>query len=95
MKNFSPSITVYITNHNYGMYLEQSIESVLNQSFQDFELIIIDDGSQDKARQIIKKYEKHQNIRVIFQKNRGLTGSNNIALGLDRVEFIVRLVAKR
>lgn len=93
MKNFSPSITVYITNHNYGMYLEQSIESVLNQSFQDFELIIIDDGSQDKSRQIIKKYEKHQKISVIFQKNRGLTVSNNIALGLARGEFIVRLDA--
>ena len=93
MKNFSPSITVYITNHNYGMYLEQSIESVLNQSFQDFELIIIDDGSQDKSRQIIKKYERHQKISVIFQKNRGLTVSNNIALGLARGEFIVRLDA--
>ena len=48
--NNQPKITVYITNHNYGEYVVQAIESVLDQTFQDFELIIIDDGSTDNSR---------------------------------------------
>ena len=64
----STLITVYITNHNYGKYLDQAINSVLKQSFQDFELIIIDDGSIDNSKQIIKKYETSKKVKVIFQK---------------------------
>ena len=94
MGNSLPRITVYITNHNYGMYLEQSIQAITrSKSFNDFELIIIDDGSKDNSRQIIKKYEKYENINCDFQKNKGLTVSNNIALRLARGEFIVRLDA--
>ena len=51
-------ITVYITNHNYGKYIKQSIDSVLNQTYQNFELIIIDDGSNDNSREIIERYSK-------------------------------------
>jgi glycosyltransferase involved in cell wall biosynthesis len=47
MLNNSPKISVYITNFNYGKFLKKSINSVLKQSFKDFELIIIDDGSTD------------------------------------------------
>lgn len=42
-----PLVTVYITNHNYGRFLQKAIESVLGQTLQNFELIIIDDGSTD------------------------------------------------
>ena len=51
MEKSYPKVTVYITNHNYGRYLEQSIESVLNQSYKNIELIIIDDGSKDGQRE--------------------------------------------
>ena len=93
MKNKLPLITVYITNHNYGKYLKESIESVLDQSFKDFELIIIDDGSIDNSKEILKKYEKNTLIKVIYQKNKGLTISNNIAIKLAQGEYIVRLDA--
>ena len=46
-------ITVYITNYNYENYIKKAIDSVLNQSFQDFELLIIDDGSTDSSKSII------------------------------------------
>ena len=52
-----PKVTVYITNHNYGAYVRQAIESVLHQTYQDWELLIIDDGSTDDSRAIIKEYE--------------------------------------
>ena len=52
----SPEITVYILNHNYGRYLNQAIKSVLNQNFNSYEIIIIDNGSKDNSKEILKKY---------------------------------------
>jgi len=86
-------VTVYITNHNYGKYLQQSIESVLKQTYQNYELIIIDDGSTDNSKEIIERYDDHPKVEVVFQNRKGLTVSNNIALKLATGEFILRLDA--
>ena len=88
-----PLITIYITNHNYGQYIEAAILSVLNQTLQDFELLIIDDGSTDNSKKIIKKYSDRENISTVFQNNSGLTVTNNIALRMARGKYIVRLDA--
>ena len=93
MKNKQSLVTIYITNHNYGRFLKQSIDSVLNQSLKKFDLIIIDDGSKDNSKEIIKKYSKLPNVTVIFQKCKGLTISNNIALNLAKGKYIMRLDA--
>ena len=92
-KNFNPLITIYITNHNYGKYLNKSINSVLNQTYTNYELIIIDDGSTDTSKKIIEKYKNLRNIKIIFQKNKGLAVSNNIALKLSKGDYITRLDA--
>lgn len=89
----APLVTVYITNYNYGKYLSKSIKSVLNQSFKDYELIIIDDGSKDNSKLIIEKFKKNKKILFVFQKNKGLTASNNIALRLAKGKYIMRLDA--
>jgi glycosyltransferase involved in cell wall biosynthesis len=88
-----PLVTVYITNFNYRNYIEKSIESVLLQTLQDFELIIIDDGSSDGSQEFIKKYESNPKIRCIYQHNKGLNVTNNIALRSARGKFIMRLDA--
>lgn len=88
-----PLVTVYITNHNYGRYLRQSIDSVLNQKFTGYELIIIDDGSTDDSLEVITEYERHAHVRVVCQANRGLTVANNIAWRMARGRYIVRLDA--
>lgn len=88
-----PLVTLYITNHNYGRYIEQAIQSVLDQEFQDFELIIIDDGSTDDSLDKIIKYESRKDIHIVRQKNQGLTVSNNIALKLGSGKYIMRLDA--
>ncbi len=88
-----PLVTVYITNHNYGKFLNKAIKSVLNQSLKDFELIIIDDGSKDNSKEIIRKYQNNKKIKSIFQKNRGLIVSNNLALRLAKGKYIIRLDA--
>ncbi|RLD63737.1 MAG: hypothetical protein DRJ01_02995 [Bacteroidetes bacterium] len=89
----NPLITIYITNYNYGKYIKESIESVLNQTCQDFELIIIDDGSTDNSKEIINSYSNNEKIRIIFQNNKGLNITNNIALRVARGKFIMRLDA--
>ena len=89
----NPLITVYITNYNYERFIRTAVESVLNQTLQDFELIIIDDGSTDNSKEIIESYEPLENVSIIFQKNRGLNITNNVALKASRGKYIVRLDA--
>lgn len=86
-------ITVYITNYNYGRYIQTAVDSVLNQTIQDFEIIIIDDGSTDNSKEIIEQYKDHPQIKIIYQKNKGLNVTNNIALRVAQGKYIVRLDA--
>lgn len=86
-------VTVYILNHNYGQYLKQAIESVLEQTYSFIEIIIIDDGSTDDSVEILDNFEKIKNIKIVRQKNQGLIKCNNIALNLSTGEFIIRLDA--
>lgn len=85
--------TVYITAHNYGRYIEQAIQSVLKQTQQDWELIVINDGSTDNTLEVLKKYKGNPCISIVDQENKGLTVSNNVALRLSRGRYIVRLDA--
>ena len=63
MINKEPIITVYITNKNYGIYLDKAIKSVFDQSFKEIELIVIDDGSSDISSEIIEKYKKKKKLQ--------------------------------
>lgn len=91
--NRNPLLTVYITNYNYGKYIKQSIESVLVQTFQDFELFIIDDGSVDDSKEIIEQYRDNPKINIIYQQNKGLNVTNNIAMRASVAKYIMRLDA--
>lgn len=86
-------ITVYIPTHNYGRYLDRSIRSVIQQTMDDWELIVIDDGSTDNSREILEKYKDDNKIRIIEQENKGLNVTNNIALRLSNGQYIIRLDA--
>lgn len=93
MKNKSPLVTVYITNYNYGMFIRKAIDSILNQSLKDIELIIIDDGSTDNSKDIIEEYSELDIVSIIYQNNRGLNITNNVALKASKGKYIVRLDA--
>lgn len=88
-----PIISVYIVNHNYGRYLEQAINSVINQTLKDFEIIFIDNGSEDDSRERLEKYFKNKKIKIILQENIGLNAANNVALKFARGKYIIRLDA--
>ena len=89
----NPDVTVYITNFNYGKYLKKSIKSVLNQTFKNIEILIVDDGSTDNSRKILAEFRNKKNIRFIFQRNIGLNKSINIATKAAKGRFVLRLDA--
>lgn len=88
-----PLITLYITNYNYAEFIEKAIDSALQQTFQNFEIIIIDDGSTDESRSLITAYQDLPKVRIIFQKNKGLNATINVAIKAAHGEFIMRLDA--
>jgi len=63
-------VSIIIPNYNHGKYLKQRIESVLTQTFQDFEVIILDDASTDESRQIIESYRFNKKIKKIVYNDR-------------------------
>ena len=87
-------LSVIMSVYNGRRYLKEAVESILNQTFKNFEFIIIDDGSTDKSPQILDEYAKRdKRIRVIHQKNIGLTKSLNKALKLAQGRYIARMDA--
>ena len=81
-------ISVIMPVYNTEKYLKQSIESVLNQTYDNIELIIINDGSTDKSEKIIKNYLNRKN--VIYKKinNSGVAHARNIGLSLCSGKYI-------
>lgn len=85
----SPAFTVVMPAYNAGTYLSQTIESVLSQSFTDFELIIIDDGSIDNTGVIAYKYKKRDNrVKVLFQSNQGVSATRNKGINHSNSKYI-------
>lgn len=90
----NPKVSVIMPVYNAERFLRESIESILNQSFSDFEFIIINDGSRDNSLNIIKEYaEKDSRIKIIDQENTGIVGALNNALKISKGEFIARMDA--
>lgn len=91
-KKFDPLISVIMAVYNGEKYLVESIESIINQTFQDFEFIIIEDGSNDDSLRIIKEYQNKDNrIRIIKNKeNIGLPASLNRGLKIAKGKYIAR-----
>ena len=86
-----PKVTVYILNYNYGKYVSKAIESVLSQTYQNIEILVIDDGSTDNSVEVIKKFS--DKVTIILQENIGLIKSILKAFSLAKGEYVVRLDA--
>ncbi len=92
MKNKSPKTSVVIPTYNRAKLLPHSIESVLSQTFQDFELIIVDDGSIDKTEKVVKKFQKKdKRIFYYFQENKGPATTRNVGIKKAKGEYIAFL----
>jgi glycosyltransferase involved in cell wall biosynthesis len=84
--NFNPLVTALICNYNYGRYLSDAIESALNQTWENMEIIVVDDGSTDDSREILKKYEGR--IRIILKENGGQASAFNAGIAEARGDII-------
>ncbi len=87
----SPKITIYITAHNCAPYLEAAIESVLRQSMDDWELIIVDDGSSDETPAVLQPYRDVEGITILTTEGVGLPAACNRALEVAKGEYFMRL----
>ncbi len=89
-----PLISVVMSVYNVENYLSEAIESILNQTYKNFEFIIINDGSTDKSLKIIKNYQKEDNrIVIISRENKGLPYSLNEGIRKAKGKYIVRMDA--
>ena len=91
-EDLSPVISVAMPVFNGERYLAESIDSILTQTFTNFEFIIIDDGSTDNSLQVLREYQKRdKRIRLIARENRNLATTLNDIVDLARGEWIARM----
>src|SRR6266581_3934019 len=88
----SPAISVVMPVYKAERYLAQAVDSILDQTFTDFELIAVDDGSRDQSLQILNGYaQKDQRVRVISRPNTGIVGALNDGIAAARAPLIARM----
>lgn len=90
--NSVPVVSVVIPMYNVEKYIEQSIKSVLSQTYHHFELILVDDGSMDNTLSIVNTFVDSR-IRIIRQANRGLSGARNTGIDAARGIYVALLDA--
>ena len=82
-------ITVIVPIYNMEAYLCTSLDRLLHQSFQDYEILLIDDGSKDSSGEICDRYAReHSRIRVVHKPNGGLSTARNAGIEHARGEYL-------
>jgi glycosyltransferase involved in cell wall biosynthesis len=85
----SVAVSVLVPVYNVEKTLDRCIQSILNQTFKDFEIVLVNDGSTDNSGQLCDMYaEKYDNIRVIHKENEGLGPTRNVGIREAKGEFI-------
>jgi len=88
----NPTVSVIIPTYNRANLVDKAIKSVLSQTYQDFEIIVIDDGSTDNTEEIIRGF-KDKRVKYIkkYKKNRGISATRNIGIKVARGKYIASL----
>src|SRR5215210_2105808 len=86
----TPLVSVIIPCYNQAHFLGEAIESVLGQSYPNFEIVVVDDGSPDDTAEVAARYPE---VRYICQDNQGLSAARNTGLGQSEGEYVVFLDA--
>ena len=85
----TPLVSVIIPVYNVEKYLEKCLDSIINQTYKNLEIICINDGSTDSSLEILQKYaEKDNRIKVVNQENKGSGATRNVGLEIAQGEFI-------
>ena len=87
-------VSVIVTNYNYDKWLRRCIRSLLNQKFNDYEVIIVDDFSTDNSRSILLEYQNNPKIKLVFNEyNMGVGASSTIGAKKALGKYVVRVDA--
>ena len=89
--NSSVQISILMPVYNCALYLAEAIDSILNQTFTDFELIVLDDGSTDGSAEIAKSYNDSRIVYHCNEKNLGLANNLNVGLRMAKGKYIARM----
>lgn len=89
----TPTVSVIITAHNYGQFLDQCIQSVLAQTYPDFELVIVNDASTDNTEEVLARYTGHPRVTVVSSSGVGLAAASNLGIRRSRGKYFMRLDA--
>ena len=84
----SPLVSIVLPVYNHGEFLRDSIQSILNQDYKNFELIIVNDGSTDNTNQILEEFSTHIQIKIIRQENFGLPIALNAGFTITKGVFL-------
>lgn len=87
----SPLVSIIMATYNRAHLLPRAINSVLNQSYQNFELIIVDDGSADNTDEVVKSFEDKRIVYCKLERNKGVSAARNRGLNLARGDYITTL----
>jgi glycosyltransferase involved in cell wall biosynthesis len=86
-------VSVIIPAYNAASFVRGAIDSVLHQTFQNFEIIVVDDGSKDGTREAVKPYLCDHRVQYIYQENRGLPGARNAGAKVSGGDYLAFLDA--
>ena len=82
-------ISIIVPVYNIDKYLEKSVDSLINQTYKNLEIILIDDGSSDNSPQICDDFaKKDSRVKVIHQKNKGVSAARNAGLEVVQGDYI-------
>lgn len=85
----TPLVTVIIASYNHARYIEASITSVINQTYKNIELLVVDDGSKDESPAVLKRLQEQHGFDLRFQANQGLARTLNDAIARAKGDLIV------
>jgi alpha-1,3-rhamnosyltransferase len=86
-----PKVSIIIPSYNHSQFIEALIDSIYAQTYKNFELIVIDDGSKDRSPELLKELELKFGFKLILKKNEGLCATLNKGLSLADGEYIVTI----
>ena len=88
-----PRIAVIIPSYNCAPFVVQAVESVFRQTYSNYQLIVVDDGSSDNTAEVLAKYNANPKFRYYRQENRGLPGARNAGVRISNSEYVAFLDA--
>lgn len=83
------AVAILLVNYNMAEYLDRCISSIINQTYKDIEIVIVDDGSTDNSAEILDGFrQRDRRIKVIYQENKGHSEARNVALANSHSEYV-------